>query len=260
MRVVLIGAGNLATNLAIALKQSNHDILQVYSRTIDSASLLANKIGCGYATDTNNIVDDADLYVVSVKDSALSSLIPSICKGKENKIFIHTAGSVDINVFKNATNNYGVLYPLQTFSKSRVLEFNDIPIFVEANNEYTYNFISDVAKSISNRVYGLSSEDRKYLHLSAVFACNFVNHCYALSANILREHGIPFDVILPLIDETSRKVHSLSPIKAQTGPAIRFDENIINKQLDLLKNELYAKSIYDLMCKSIHHLATENKK
>ncbi len=259
MKVILLGAGNLATNLGKALLAAGHDIIQVYSRTIESASALATIAGGAPVVDISQVRDDADLYIFSVKDSVLADLIPRLCKGKETKVFIHTAGSVPMSVFQGMALHYGVFYPMQSFSKTREVDFSEIPCFIEANDDYTYRLIDDLAHSLSKRVYSLSSDDRKYLHLAAVFACNFVNHCYAVSHNLLEKHNIPFDVMLPLIDETARKVHQLSPAEAQTGPAVRYDANIIRSQSMLLKDNPLLKDIYERMSMSIHKFSEEGR-
>ena len=255
MKIILIGAGNLATHLGKAIFAAGHDVVQVFSRTMLSATALASEVGAQPVSDMSAVRADADLYVVSVKDSALAELIPALCKGKETKVFLHTAGSIPMDVFQGMALHYGVLYPMQTFSKQREVDFSQIPCFIEANDEHALQQIGDVAHQVSSRVYHLASEDRKYLHLSAVFACNFVNHCYALSQEILKDHGIPFDVMLPLIDETAAKVHELDPKEAQTGPAVRYDENVLRAQGALLKSNPQMKDIYDRMSMSIHKLS-----
>ena len=255
MKVILIGAGNLATHLGKAIFAAGHDVVQVFSRTMQSATALASEVGAQPVSDISAVRADADLYVVSVKDSALAELIPALCKGKETKVFLHTAGSIPMDVFQGMALHYGVLYPMQTFSKQREVDFSQIPCFIEANDEHALHLIGDVAHQVSSKVYHLASEDRKFLHLSAVFACNFVNHCYALSQEILKDHGIPFDVMLPLIDETAAKVHELVPKEAQTGPAVRYDENVLRAQGALLKSNPQMKDIYDRMSMSIHKLS-----
>lgn len=257
MKIILIGAGNLATHLGKAIFAAGHDVVQVFSRTMQSATALASEVGAQPVSDISTVRADADLYVVSVKDSAIVELIPVLCKGKETKVFLHTAGSIPMDVFQGMALHYGVLYPMQTFSKQREVDFSQIPCFIEANDEHALQLIGDVAHQVSSRVYHLASEDRKYLHLSAVFACNFVNHCYALSREILEEHGIPFDVMLPLIDETAAKVHELDPKEAQTGPAVRYDENVLRAQGALLKSNPQMKDIYDRMSMSIHKLSVK---
>lgn len=274
MKIVLIGAGNLATHLGKALHAAGHDMLQVFSRTMQSAETLASLLDAEPLTDIAQVRDDADVYIFSVKDSALVQLVAQLCrheadglgedgavnalrkakKGELERVFLHTAGSMPMSVFKGMAQHYGVLYPMQTFSKQREVDFSIIPCFVEANDEFAQKQIEGLAREISGRVYQLSSEDRKYLHLSAVFACNFANHCYAISQELLEEHGIPFDVMLPLINETAAKVHEMKPKDAQTGPAVRYDENVIDKQSKLLENHPHFKKVYDSMSKSIHGL------
>lgn len=278
MKIVLIGAGNLATHLGKALHAAGHDMLQVFSRTMQSAETLASLLDAEPLTDIAQVRDDADVYIFSVKDSALVQLVAQLCrheadglgedgavnalrkakKGEHERVFLHTAGSMPMSVFKGMAQHYGVLYPMQTFSKQREVDFSIIPCFVEANDEFAQKQIEGLAREISGRVYQLSSEDRKYLHLSAVFACNFANHCYAISQELLEEHGIPFDVMLPLINETAAKVHEMKPKDAQTGPAVRYDENVIGKQSKLLENHPHFKKVYDSMSKSIHGLNAEN--
>lgn len=260
MKIVLIGAGNLATNLGKALLSAGHDIIQVYSRTKESASCLATLVGGAPTNDISDVRNDADLYIISVKDSVLVELIPELCKGKESKVFCHTAGSIAMDVFQGMALHYGVFYPMQTFSKEREVDFKEISCFIEANDDMSLRTLQSIGDSISDKTFMLSSDDRKYLHLAAVFACNFVNHCYSMSSGILEKHGIPFDVMLPLIDETAKKVHELSPRDAQTGPAVRYDENVIRSQISLLKSDPIAKDIYERMSIAIHKDSNKSKK
>lgn len=249
MKIIFIGAGNLATNLAIELKEHSFSIIQVYSRTSDSAKLLANKIGCEATTSIKDIKSDADLYIFSVKDDALTSLLGQM--PENNGIWIHTAGSVSIDIFSGYHSRYGVIYPFQTFSKTRRVNFSEIPFFIEANTQKTLHTLYEFSKVISKKVIDLPSDKRKYLHLTGVFACNFVNHLYRISEDILKNEEISFDLILPLIEETASKVKSLTPQEAQTGPAIRYDEGIINKHLSLLTDGR-RKEIYRLMSEDIY--------
>ena len=259
MKVVLIGAGRLATNMGKALYAAGHEVAQVFSRTQSSASVLASVLNSVAVTQLYDVVNDADVYVVALKDDALEALLPDICRGKSDAVVLHTAGSMPMDVFKPYANHYGVLYPMQTFSKEKELDFSKIPCFIEANDDQSLQLIRALAESISGRIYEMSSDDRRYLHLAAVFACNFANHCYALSAEILAQHGVPFDVMLPLINETARKVHVLSPVKAQTGPAVRYDERIIKKQAELLRDNPPVKELYELMSQSIHRIMRQGE-
>ena len=227
---------------------------QVWSRTQASASALAEALQAEPVVSTADITTDADVYVFAVKDAVLESLVHQVCGRIRGKVFLHTAGSMPIELFANHTQHYGVFYPMQTFSKSRVLDFSEIPVFVEASDEVAQMAVSTLAGSVSKHVTMLSSEQRRYLHLAAVFACNFSNHCYALAEQVLAEQGIPFSVMLPLIDETVRKVHQMSPREAQTGPAVRYDENVLSRHAELLENHPEWKKIYEIMSKNIHQL------
>lgn len=250
-RIVLIGAGNVATHLGLALKRAGHEVMQVYSRTEASASALAERLGVPFTVSLDEVFADADLYIVSVKDAVLQELLPSVVKGREGALFVHTAGSMPMDVWKGIAVRYGVLYPMQTFSKSREVDFHTVSFFVEAFRKEDLQVLVDLASSLSPKVYEATSEQRMSLHVAAVFACNFTNHMYALSAALLEKYGMPFDAMLPLIDETARKVHELSPREAQTGPAIRRDGNVMDKHLALLSDEAEWQEIYAKISKSI---------
>ena len=166
-------------------------------------------------------------------------------------MWIHTAGSMPMSVFEGYAGRFGVLYPLQTCSKGRNVNFEVIPFFIEANTEKDADYLKNITSALSENVRFMSSEKRRSLHLAAVFACNFTNHIYTLSYKLLENESIPAEVLLPLIDETVAKIHSMSPAAAQTGPAIRYDENVINKHLAML-DDPDMKAIYQLLSQSIH--------
>lgn len=249
MKVVFIGAGNLATHLAWTMKGVGITIGQVYSHTADSAKTLASRLDVPWTTEIDEIHFDADLYIFSLKDSVLRSVISQM--KTNNALWVHTAGSMPIDVFDGHTERGGVLYPLQTFSKERKVDFRNIPLFLETKREEDRTVLNEIGHLISDNVRFLSSEKRKSLHLAAVFACNFTNHIYSLAYRILSEKDIPADVLLPLIDETAAKIHALAPAQAQTGPAIRYDENVINKHLEMLEDP-DMKNLYRLISQSIH--------
>lgn len=251
--IVFIGAGNLATNLAKALYHKGFRIVQVYSRTEESARALAEEVEADVTTSLKEVNPSARLYIVSLKDSAFSELLPAIVAGKrKDALMVHTAGSLPMSIWEGHVNNYGVFYPMQTFSKQREVKFDEIPFFIEASTPANAELLKAVAGTLSQRVYEADSEQRKSLHLAAVFTCNFTNHMYALAANLLEKYSLPFDVMLPLIDETARKVHELTPKAAQTGPAIRYDENVIGNHLDMLADEPDMQQLYELISRSIH--------
>lgn len=253
--IVFIGAGNLATNLAKELYYKGFRIAQIYSRTVEAAQVLAQTVEAEYTTDLSTVINNARLYIVSLKDTAFVELLPEIIWGKEKGLWVHTAGSIPMNVWEGQIERYGVFYPMQTFSKQRKVDFSDIPIFVESNSAEDTRFLKDIAAVLSERVYEATSEQRKSLHLAAVFTCNFTNHMYTLAADLLEKYELPFEVMLPLIDETARKVHELNPHLAQTGPAIRYDKNVINNHLQMLVDDPQIQELYRLISESIHRLS-----
>ena len=283
MRIVFIGAGRLATNLARALHDAGHTIEAVYSRTLSNAEALSQQLSrqrfqalqqgssgqrfqalqqCTPVDAIPLLPRDADVYILAVKDDALPHLIAQLHDHCPDRLLLHTAGSVPLSVFGNH-EHHGVFYPMQTFSKERQADFSRVHIFIEGSTPRAIETARQLAASIGSPVTELSSEQRKKLHLAAVFACNFTNHCYALAEKILATvpcaspEGLPFDVMLPLIDETTAKVHTMSPRQAQTGPAIRYDKTIISSQSELLADDPLMQQVYDLMSKSIHQLSND---
>lgn len=254
MKVTLIGAGNLATQLGKSLKKAGVIISQVYSRTEDSARTLGELLEAEWLTDIKALRDEADIYIFSVKDSVLCELISEVCKGRGDKLFLHTAGSMSMSCFEGKALRYGVFYPMQTFSKTKDVDFERIPVFIESNSIETEDVIRSLANKLTQRVIRLSSADRKYLHLAAVWACNFTNYCYTVASDILGEHGIPFDVMLPLINETTEKIQKISPKEAQTGPAVRGDRNVMSKQLELMNGKEDLQELYKMLSKGINPL------
>ena len=249
MKIVFIGAGNLATRLSLAMQRVGMQIGQVYSHTEASARQLATRLGCPWTNDLSALQEDGDLYVFSLKDTVLSDVISKV--KPNNGMWVHTAGSMPMSVFEGYAQRFGVLYPLQTFSKGRNVNFDVIPIFLEANTDKNADYLKNIASALSENVRFMSSEKRRSLHLAAVFACNYTNHIYTLSYKLLENESIPADVLLPLIDETVSKIHSMPPAVAQTGPAIRYDENVINKHLAML-DDPDMQAIYRLLSQSIH--------
>ncbi len=255
-RLVFIGSGNLATQLALTFSEKNYPVLQVYSRTEESAVALSGKIGCAFTTDITGLDMGADIYICALKDSALQEVLAQV--DFRSKLVIHTAGSVPMDILSICTSNYGIFYPLQTLSKNKRVDFSKIPVFVEGNNPENLSILKSLAESVSNVVYEATSEQRKRLHLAAVFACNFTNHLYAIATKIVKGNGdFPMDVLLPLIDETAEKVHTLSPVKAQTGPAVRYDKNVIDKHLEMLDADKDLQQIYELISKDIYRYSIE---
>lgn len=250
MKIVFIGSGNVATHLAIALKDSLNEITQIYSPTLENAKLLAGLVDADPINNIRLIDLDADIYIISVKDDAISEVIGQMPKTKG--IWVHTSGSIPMELFSsNKSIGFGVFYPLQTFSKNRKVDFSEVPVFIEGDSNETIKILKELAINITQKIYILNSDKRRYLHLAAVFANNFSNHMFTLASELLIKENIQFDVIKPLIKETAAKVMDLNPKDAQTGPAIRFDESVIKSHLDLI-NDSTIKEIYSLLSKSIH--------
>ena len=254
-RITMIGAGNLATHLARALRGAGCRILQVYSRTMQSAEALASQVGAVPVCDTGDIDDAANVLIFALADKALPDVIPLVAKRNPHAVMAHTAGSMPKSLFEPYAAHYGVFYPMQTFSKAREVDFSRIPCFVEAADDDTLHTLLRMAALVSTQIYLADSEERRKLHLAAVFACNFANHCYAAAQQLLGEQGIPFEVMMPLIDETADKVHTLAPVDAQTGPAVRFDENVMAAQMQSLDGHPLLREVYEVMSRSIHQTA-----
>jgi predicted short-subunit dehydrogenase-like oxidoreductase (DUF2520 family) len=251
--IVLIGSGNVATNLAFALLSKHKKIVQVVSRKIENAKSLAEKVGAGYTDDLKSIIVNADLYIIAVSDSAILEVISNI--NIKDCMLVHTAGSVDMDVLKPSAKNYGVIYPLQTLSKKTHLDFfNNVPLCIEANNEDNTRKLSELANKLSGRVYLVNSEDRKVLHLAAVFVNNFINYMYVAAARIMNNRNMPIEMLMPLIGETF-KVIEQSEFKSineiLTGPAVRNDMETIRKHIELLKDFPDLKKVYELITNNI---------
>lgn len=249
-KVVVIGTGKVASHLTKALLQAGVKVLQVVGRSNESVKRLFDHIGTTlpYTTKKTEVSQEADLYICSVKDDAITQAVQGITIPK-NALLVHTSGSTDAAVLAPFATHYGVLYPMQTFSYGKEVDFSKIALYIEANSINHLNRLDAFAHTLSPNVKQVDSAMRAKVHLAAVFACNFTNHLYALAQDVLQEVNLPFTDLLPLVDETTQKVHTLSPRMAQTGPAIRRDQHIINKQLDQLQGR--TKSIYQLLTESI---------
>jgi len=247
MHISIIGSGNVATHLALHLKKTGYKIGTVYSRNIANAKELASKVDAKAVDKIDKINTDSDIYIISVSDSVVSSIVKQITF--EPKLIVHTTGSIDINVLARF-KNYGVLYPLQTFTKSKNIDVSKVPFCIEANNAEVLQQIKELADSLSDSVYELNSNQRLQCHIAAVFANNFTNYMFAVAESILQEKNIPFEIIKPLIQETVDKIMQISPHQAQTGPAVRNDKITIDKHIEIIKNKDFKK-LYSFVSDSI---------
>jgi len=236
--VVVLGTGNIAEHLCRAFSASKSvQLKQVYGRNASSLKKF------GSFTETCNDpkdIKEADIYLLAVSDTAIASVSKLI--SHKTGIVAHVSGAISISVI--AAENSGVFYPLQTFTKGKTLDFKPIPLCIEGNNKTSFKQLNRLAHAVSDQVHEISSDQRKKLHLAAVFANNFTNHLYTISEEICADSSIPFSLLHPLVMETAEKIKSISPKDAQTGPARRGDQKSIQNHLELLKTkkqtELYT--------------------
>lgn len=241
--VAIIGYGNVGQHLHKAfLKTESIVVNQIYVRTLSKVAHLSSNMV------TNNLatLKQADIYIIAVSDDAIPEVSAQI--HSKNALVVHTSGSVSIDVLDKHKNK-GVFYLLQSFSKNKAIDFNQIPFCLESNNEKNDALLLKLATAIGKNTYAINSNQRQQLHVAAVFVNNFTNHMYKIGNDICETHNIPFDILLPLIKETAAKVNVLKPTEAQTGPAKRNDIKTINNHLSLLNDQ--QQYIYKILTKSI---------
>jgi predicted short-subunit dehydrogenase-like oxidoreductase (DUF2520 family) len=247
MKIVLIGAGNVAFHLGILIRRSGHDVIQVYNRSRKSGQQLAEYLNCKYTGSVAAIDQHADMYIVALKDDVISDFCSRL--SFVPKLIVHTSGTCSMEVFPE-NFDCGVLYPVQTFSKT-IDTPRLIPFCIEARKRTSLKVIKNLAGMLSDGIYPMSSSEREKVHLAAVIVNNFTNHLFTLSEEYLRSEKMSFDILRPLILETALKVQKHSPSKMQTGPAKRGDKAVIGEHRKLLKHHMELKSIYDILTKSI---------
>ena len=246
--IVFIGAGNVATHLARSLSKK-YTIRQVFSRTEQAASVLAESVEARWTTNTGAVDYSSDAYFLCLPDD---QLLPVLDRMKFNDQFlIHTSGSIPMDLLKGYSNNYGVFYPVQTFSKTRPVDLEQVPICVEANSIENEGALLKLAIHLSRNIQMLDSEKRAIIHIAAVIACNFTNHMYAHAERIMDVNTLNFELLQPLILETAQKVMEMSPGKAQTGPARRNDQKIIQDHINNLRDSPELQKLYSFVSKSI---------
>lgn len=246
-KVSIIGSGNVARHLIHAFQSNSKiELVQVFAR---------NKKSLTHLLDSNSVTSDytqlqaADVYIIAVSDDAIAEISSQL--PFENQLVVHTSGTVPLTTLESK-NRRGVFYPLQTFSKDKAVNFKTIPICLEAENEKDLQTLNQIASTISDAVYQINSEQRKALHVAAVFVNNFVNHLYQMGSEICDNNNVPFEILKPLIQETANKIVSLSPKEAQTGPAKRNDLTTIEAHQQFLTDENLS-TIYTLLTQSIQN-------
>lgn len=253
MRITLIGAGRVATHFAKVL-QLQHQIVQIYSRDLQHAQTLADQVNAQAIDQVQQLDPQTDLVIIAVSDQAISNVIQAITQYLPDNLIVHTSGSTDLSILQQKHPRAGVLYPLQTFSFERAVNWSETPLFVEAVQTQDLTLLTDLANSLSQRVYQYSSTQRLTLHLAAVFACNFSNFCYDMAKQVVDAEQVDFSLLYPLIRETANKATLNDPRQMQTGPAMRGDQNILNMHTQLLAN-MHRKdleNIYALMSEGIY--------
>ena len=238
--IIFVGSGNVATHLGISLQKENYKVLQVYSRSVENAKKLAEKLSTDFTNDLTQL-KTADLIIVSVKDDAISEVLSQL----KDSAIVHTSGSIGMDVFNGNFSNCGVFYPLQTFNKEIDVNISEIPFCIEGNSKKFEKQLIGIAKTLSNNVVSMNSEQRKQLHIAAVFACNFSNQMFSIADDLLAEKNLDFEILLPLIKQTISKLDKNKPKDVQTGPAKRNDTSIIQEHINQIQNkeikELYQK-------------------
>jgi len=246
-RVVIIGSGNVATSLAHGLA-GRCEVAQIYSRRLSHARALADAVGCGNATDDLRwLVADADAYIIAVSDDAIADVVAATADN--GGLWIHTSGSKPLDLFAGRRAHYGVMWPMQSFSRSLVVPLEEVHFFIEASDAAALAALRQLGQAVSHHVMEADSGQRRQLHIASVFSCNFANHLWTLASEVLEEAGLPFDALMPLLRTTVGKLDRLTPMQSQTGPAMRHDSEVIDSHLAMLEGEKH--DIYRMMSESI---------
>lgn len=249
-KITLIGSGNVATHLGRVLVNNGFTINEVYSKSLDNAEGLAKQLKANATNQITALSNNTDLYLICLKDDTISSILVDF--PFKDQLIAHTSGSIPLDIFKeHGFNRYGVFYPLQTFSKEKEVAINEVPFCVEASDNKSKEVLLSIANQISTNVYEISSEQRKILHVAAVFASNFTNHLYSIAQEITDSYDLDFNILKPLIDETTKKAFQNPPRLMQTGPAKRNDKKLIADHLAFLADQPAYQKIYHLLSDSI---------
>ncbi|MDO7196294.1 F420-dependent NADP oxidoreductase [Acinetobacter pittii] len=257
MKISLVGSGRVAFHLGKVLLAQGHHIIQVYARDFEKTQKFAEQFQ-SKACEALREFQPTDLIILAVSDSAIAELVKQIHELFPETLMVHTSGSTDIEVISHVHKKAGVFYPLQTFSLERDVDWQVTPLFVEATNKDDLAILSDLANSLSNRVYQYTSKQRLSLHLAAVFACNFSNYCFDMAKQVVDKEQVDFSLLYPLILETAKKATENDPKQMQTGPAVRGDQNILTMHQGLLAqaNQDDLKQVYQILSDGIvkrHH-------
>ena len=259
LRIVLIGSGKVALQLANAFANVGRPIEQVFNRSSKGKAQIRPFIKGNFITDLSNLVRDADYYILAVSDDAIEELSNQLIIEHESAVICHTSGNVSMDVFQTKFVNYGCFYPLQSFTKEHLLSFQEIPIFISANHDRSNKALQDLANLISNRVVSISDEERSKLHVPAVFVNNFVNHIFVQAYDYCQQESLDFEHLIPLIEETVARIkRGEHPVSYQTGPAVRGDLQTIKEHRRKLKNNVQLRRLYNYITQHIINYHREN--
>jgi len=234
-------------HLGMRLFKKGHDIVQVFSRRLEKAENLADKIKASAINDLTLLTQDADFYIIAVHDDAIQEVSNQM--NQKDGVVVHTSGSINTDVL-NKHAFYGSFYPLQTFTINKLPDWKTIPFCYCGNRKSTQKKIKKLVRSVSKNDHLITDEQRLSLHLPAVIVNNFTNHLIGIAKDICTEHEVPFELLVPLLRESLKKAENHDPFEIQTGPARRDDQKTIKKHLSLLKNEQY-RAVYQLLSESI---------
>lgn len=251
-KIILVGSGRIANHLGRRLKAKGLPVSMVVGRSPEGVKVLADGIGASGVTGWENLASDADWIILAVRDDVIAEVGEAIRPYAGDALVTHTSGGTPGTVLAPFFERYGVFYPLQSFSHERTPVWSKIPFCVDASSSEDVLFLKKIAKTIGNLVYRVDDEQRALLHVAAVFANNFANHCFAIAERLLDEKELPFEMLHPLMEETLMKALNDSPIRMQTGPAVRGDQETVNRHLDLLHDHPKWRSLYKRLSVSIN--------
>lgn len=253
MRISFIGSGNVATHLALAMKQRGHTVDQVWSRNIKHAEYLADRIEAQPINDLSTLHTNANIYIIAISDDALFDIACDLRLG--NALVLHTSGATPINVLKPISKRYGVLWSPQSFVRDVALEYNELPFCIEGCNKKTEDDIEEFIGMISSHIYRTTHQQRQYLHLASVFVNNFTNGLYAVAQILCEKHHVPFEILYPIILTTAKRVQWGDVRYQLTGPAVRGDEKTLNAHRRLLAENTQMLEVYDEFTRLLQQLS-----
>lgn len=253
MKAFVIGLGKLGKQLTTVLDQNHIAIRGVYNRSVLPSNRQDDSLFKDCFHDLNKLPTDADVYVLSISDDAVKSVAAVLPqKIKDEKIVVHTSGVHTLEVFDAGIKYPGVLYPLNTFTEGKAINWKETPFYISGSSDQTLSVLKSIAKKISNKVFAISDRQKRVLHLSAVMVNNFPTHLFQLASRLLKENELEFDHLLPLIRTMVDNAESGDLEKILTGPAVRGDQQTIDQHLDLLEKQKEVKRIYKTLTKSIN--------